>query len=116
MSEALKNCWEMRGCGREHGGARVRELGECIASREHLGHSCWAIAGTLCAGTVQGSFAATEGACMLCPVFKCYHRIVGTEAKRVVVECADEQQRYNQLLMRRMKGTGTAAPGQRRAA
>ena len=50
MSERLKNCWEMRGCGRERGGSRAKDLGECIASREQLGHSCWAIAGTLCGG------------------------------------------------------------------
>jgi len=111
MSERLKNCWELRGCGREHGGAKVAELGECIASREKLGHSCWAIAGTLCAGAIQGTFAASEGTCMLCPVLKLYHRIIGTEAKRVVVDCAEEQQRYHKLLMHRMKGTGTTAAG-----
>ena len=33
------------------------ELGECVASREGLGHSCWMIAGTLCDGTVQGTAA-----------------------------------------------------------
>lgn len=113
MPERLKNCWEVQGCGRERGGSRVAELGECVASRERLGHSCWAIAGTLCGGRVQGVFAEKTGACMLCPVFKAYHRIVGTEAKRVVEEFPDEQQRYTNLLMTRLKrGEGPGAkPG-----
>ena len=34
-------------CGREAGGAKVAELGECIVSKEGFGHSCWGIAGTL---------------------------------------------------------------------
>ena len=117
MSERLKNCWEIRGCGREHGGSKVKDLGECIASRQQLGHSCWAIAGTLCAGEVSGTFALSERACMLCPVFKSYHRIIGTEAKLVVLECPDEQVRYTELLMRRMKGSrGGASAAQRNAA
>jgi hypothetical protein len=110
MSERLKNCWELRGCGRERGGSKVGELGECIASRQQMGHSCWAIAGTLCGGEVQGTFAASEGTCMLCPVLRSYHRITGTEAKRVVQEFPEEQQRYSDLLMRRMKGNRTATP------
>lgn len=114
MPERLKNCWELRGCGRERGGSRVRDLGECIASREGLGHSCWAIAGTLCSGTTEGSFAANEGTCMLCAVLKSYHRIIGTEAKRVVTECPEEQKRYSDLLMRRMRGGKTATPATRR--
>ena len=54
MGERLENCWEILNCGRERGGPNVMELGECIAAKQGLGHSCWAIAGTLCGGTVQG--------------------------------------------------------------
>ncbi len=103
MADRLRNCWELRNCGRERGGAKVAELGECVAAREGLGHSCWAIAGTLCGGPVQGTFARKEGACMLCEVFKLYHRIVGSESKRLVAEFPDEQERYNALLMKRMR-------------
>jgi hypothetical protein len=105
MAERLKNCWELRKCGRERGGPNVTEMGECPVSREGFGHSCWALAGTLCGGKVTGTFARKEG-CMLCEVYKAYHRIVGTEGKRVIAEFPDEQQRYNAMLMRRMKGGG----------
>ncbi len=43
----LLNCWEIMKCGRQKGGKKVNELGECIASKEGMGHSCWAVAGTL---------------------------------------------------------------------
>ena len=108
MADRLKNCWELRRCGRERGGPKVAELGECAASREGFGHSCWAIAGSLCGGGVQGSRACKEAACMLCDVYKAYHRIVGTEAKRVIAEFPDEQERYNAMLMRRMRGSNRA--------
>jgi len=111
MSEPLKNCWELRGCGLECGGAGTGRRGACIAARERLGHSCWAIAGTLSGGAVECVFAMQEGSCMLCPVLKSYHRIIGTQAKRVVQEHPEEQQRYHDLLLHRMKGTGGSARG-----
>ncbi|OIP23129.1 hypothetical protein AUK22_10000 [bacterium CG2_30_54_10] len=54
---SMKNCWEIKKCGRETGGPKSKELGVCVAAREELGHSCWMIAGTLCGGAVQGSVA-----------------------------------------------------------
>jgi hypothetical protein len=62
-----RNCWEFKKCGREDGGARVEELGVCLASTEtrlngvhdgtNGGRACWVLEGTLCEGKVQGSFA-----------------------------------------------------------
>ena len=64
---AKKNCWEVKKCGRQPGGEKVSELGACPAVSAFGAHgindginggrACWAIAGTFCEGTVQGSFA-----------------------------------------------------------
>ena len=59
MDNGLPNCWEIISCGREKGGDKVAELGECVASTRGMGHSCWAVAGTLCGlksrGRLHGS-------------------------------------------------------------
>lgn len=74
------NCWELKGCGREPGGAKEVELGVCAAAiADHVdglnhGHNggriCWAVTGTLCGGKVQGSFAEKRLSCMTCEVFE----------------------------------------------
>ncbi len=103
MSERLKDCWEILNCGREKGGPKVLELGECIASKEGLGHSCWAIAGTLCGGEVQGTQAQKEQNCMQCDVYKLYNRAIGSEGKRIAIEFPGEQKKYEDMLRNRMK-------------
>lgn len=75
-----KNCWEHKNCGRQPGGANEAELGTCPAFRETVtdgvnsgtkgGRCCWAIAGTLCGNTVQGTFAAKLSNCMKCDFYK----------------------------------------------
>lgn len=75
-----KNCWEIKHCGREPGGARSKELGVCPAATltavngmnhgHNGGRACWAIAGTLCGGKVQGSFATKVANCMQCEFFR----------------------------------------------
>lgn len=75
-----KNCWEVKSCGRQPGGHKVKELGECPAASEtrlegaHGGHnagrSCWVVAGTMCGGKVQGSFAQKYEACSDCEFYK----------------------------------------------
>ena len=72
----LKNCWEVKNCGRQYGGAKAAELGVCPAYADarlntmnqgiNGGRSCWAIAGTLCGGKVQGTFASKLPNCMQC--------------------------------------------------
>lgn len=74
MSE--QNCWEFKGCGREPGGSRVRELGVCPAATlesvngihrgTNGGRSCWGIVGTLCEGEKQDSLAAKLRHCVGC--------------------------------------------------
>jgi len=74
------NCWELKKCGREPGGAKTAELGVCPAATENKldginhgskgGRSCWAIAGTLCGGKTQGTYAAKLASCMSCEFYK----------------------------------------------
>jgi hypothetical protein len=74
------NCWEVKDCGREPGGLHVRELGVCPAATaattngmnhgKNGGRSCWAIAGTLCGGKVQGSFASKMVNCLECSHYR----------------------------------------------
>jgi len=73
------NCWEFKGCERQPGGAKVRELGVCPAATEtrtngmneglNAGRVCWAVTGTFCGGKAQGTFATKIGSCMDCEFF-----------------------------------------------
>jgi hypothetical protein len=82
-----QNCWEFKNCGRQPGGAKAAELGVCVAASEgrvdglndgrNGGRACWAIAGTLCGGVVQGSFAAKLTNCMKCEFFLAVNREQG---------------------------------------
>lgn len=77
---AKLNCWQFKQCGREPGGGKVAELGVCPAAIEHAadgindgskgGRACWALAGTLCGGKVQGTFASKLANCMQCDFYK----------------------------------------------
>ena|ERR1035437_2359015 len=76
---AAMNCWEFKKCGREPGGAKAGELGVCLAATttavngmhggKNGGRTCWALAGTLCGGVVQGTFAAKCANCLKCEFF-----------------------------------------------
>lgn len=73
------NCWEFKKCGREPGGAR-KDLGACPAAvdtRLHgahggkmAGRACWVLAGTLCSGQEQGTFAMKYHNCEKCDFYK----------------------------------------------
>lgn len=75
-----KNCWEFKRCGRQSGGLKSAELGVCPASIEegldgvhdgtNGGRSCWVIAGTLCGGEVQGTYAKKGHNCRACDFYK----------------------------------------------
>lgn len=99
----LKNCWEIKNCGRQKGGAKVSERGICVAASEGMGHSCWAIAGTLCGGKVQGTVAQKEQNCMQCEVYKFYHRTLGTYGKDLGKEFPEEEGKYSIMLLERMR-------------
>ena len=75
-----KNCWELKKCGRELGGENADELGVCPAALpnkydgvnkgKHAGRFCWAIAGTLCDGETQGTYAKKLEDCLRCAFLK----------------------------------------------
>jgi hypothetical protein len=74
------NCWEFKECGREPGGSKVSEFGVCPAAIDKKvngihdgingGRCCWALAGTLCGGVVQGTFSKKMLDCMVCDHYK----------------------------------------------
>ncbi|MBZ5724564.1 MAG: hypothetical protein LAP87_06160 [Acidobacteriia bacterium] len=74
------NCWEFKKCGRQPGGSRVADLGTCPAAidahaagfngGEFGGRICWALAGTLCGGKVQGTFAEKLTNCVNCDFYR----------------------------------------------
>ena len=78
--KSVLDCWEFKHCGREPGGANVRELGVCPAALceqcdginggRQGGRVCWTIAGTLCDGQVKGTFAQKRLACTQCDFLK----------------------------------------------
>ncbi len=78
-----QNCWQVKACGREPGGSRVRELGVCPAATEDrlngvhdgvaAGRACWVTVGTLCGGTVQGAFASKYANCKECSFYQQVH-------------------------------------------
>jgi hypothetical protein len=66
-------------CGREYGGCQENEKGVCAAftetrlhgvhSGKNAGRACWAVAGTLCMGKSQGSFALANNNCFECSFY-----------------------------------------------
>lgn len=75
-----RNCWEVKECGREVGGKNAARLGTCPAALEvrldgvhsgrNAGRACWVVAGTLCAGEVQGTYANKFRACERCDFYQ----------------------------------------------
>jgi hypothetical protein len=73
------NCWEVKKCGREPDGIKSKELGVCPASTDeeknatnngkNAGRFCWRVAGTLCGGKVQGTFAQKAMNCSKCEFY-----------------------------------------------
>jgi hypothetical protein len=73
------NCWEFKKCGRESYGPNSLELGVCPAYDEqrldgvhggiNSGRCCWVVAGTMCGGKVQGTFAQKEKNCLSCDFY-----------------------------------------------
>ncbi|MGJ5815835.1 two-CW domain-containing protein [Paludibaculum fermentans] len=81
------NCWDVKKCGRQPGGSRSADLGICPAAVDEKasglnggqsgGRVCWALTGTLCGGTVQGSFAQKLSNCMQCDFYQQVQREEG---------------------------------------
>lgn len=75
-----QNCWEYKKCGRQPGGSHTTDLGLCPAAVEEKlegihdgtngGRSCWVVAGTLCKGEKQETFAQKYKNCELCDFYR----------------------------------------------
>lgn len=73
------NCWEYKQCGRQEGGGLAHDLGVCPASIEdrlngvhggkNAGRACWVVAGTLCRGSVGGTYANKYAGCNACDFY-----------------------------------------------
>jgi hypothetical protein len=87
------NCWEFKNCGRQAGGHKVAELGICPATTtrsldsihggQNAGRACWVVAGTLCKGQAQGTFAQKYKNCESCD----FYSMVRTEESPRVPVC-----------------------------
>ncbi len=70
------NCWEFKRCGRQPGGHKAKELGVCPVTThgdldgahggQKAGRACWVVAGSLCGGKIQGTFAQKLHNCWRC--------------------------------------------------
>lgn len=70
------NCWEFKKCGRQPGGHKAAELGVCPVTTyqglsgahggKNAGRACWVVAGSLCGGKIQGTFAQKLHNCWRC--------------------------------------------------
>src|SRR5574341_1561549 len=79
-SMAKVNCWESKKCGRILGGEHAKDLGICPAYKEarldtvhggrNAGRACWVVAGTLCGGAEQGTFAKKYHNCEKCDFYQ----------------------------------------------
>jgi hypothetical protein len=75
-----KNCWEFKKCGRGRNGSNAEERGICPATTEKTlngvhggvmaGRSCWVVAGSMCDGELQGTFAQKYGDCKKCDFYQ----------------------------------------------
>ena len=81
------NCWEVKQCGRQPGGPKAGELGVCPAATASMagmnggrnaGRICWAVAGTLCGGQIQGTFAQKLANCAKCEFYLAVRREEGS--------------------------------------
>ena len=106
---AKLNCWEHKNCGRQPGGHKSQELGICpVTTHKELhgahegknaGRACWAIAGSLCGGKIQGTYAQKRSNCWRCDFMNVVKKEedpapLGFSATRLGMEKSIEKQRF----------------------
>lgn len=106
-----KNCWEHKNCGRQPGGHKTAELGICPASTEqtldgahegkNAGRACWVVAGSLCGGKIQGTYAKKLLNCWRCDFMNGVKKeeepaVFGFSHTRLGMEKALEKQKFAQ--------------------
>ena len=87
------NCWDFKKCGRQPGDSKASELGVCPACTDAKADGlnngrngrriCWALAGTLCGGKVQGVFAQKLANCMECEFYRLVQREQGKHVQSI---------------------------------
>jgi GlcNAc-P-P-Und epimerase len=80
MAGKKRNCWEVMQCGRGPADRIASQENICPAARDlrldgvhggiNSGRACWVVAGTLCGGEVQGTFARKIERCQACDFFQ----------------------------------------------
>ena len=61
-------CWEYMKCGREPGGEKIAEYGHCPAALSP-DNNCWFVAGTMCSGKIEGTYAQKIDTCIICDYY-----------------------------------------------
>ncbi len=107
------NCWEFKKCGRQPGGHKVTELGVCPATMyaeldgahggKNAGRACWAIAGSLCGGKIQGTYAQKLHNCWRCEFMNKVKQEeepseVGFSHTRLGMEKSLEKQKWSMMM------------------
>ncbi len=102
------NCWEFKKCGREPGGKKAADLGVCPSATEtaldgahggkNAGRACWVVAGSLCGGKIQGTYAQKLLNCWRCDFMNTVKReenatLIGFSHTRLGMERALEKQK-----------------------
>ena len=111
-----KNCWEHKKCGRQPGGSKAEELGICPVTTygeldgahegRNAGRACWAIAGSLCGGKIQGTYAQKLHNCWRCDFMNSVKveeepAMFGFSATRLGMEKALEKERATKAVPRK---------------
>jgi hypothetical protein len=75
----VRNCWEIKNCCRQNPSDRDIIRGVCPAALDTTfdginrgkngGRICWYVAGTLCGGQKQGTFADKQLSCLSCDFY-----------------------------------------------
>jgi hypothetical protein len=104
-----RNCWEAMKCGRQPAGEDAEELGACPAALPnehfdgvnkgtHCGRFCWAVAGTLCGGKVQGNHAKKFMDCLRCEFLKQVNEDEGRNTILTPIEAKGDRARHNKRM------------------
>ena len=70
MKAKKMKCWQVKDCGREI-------AKDCEAIITHHEHSCWRVAGTMCGGKPQGTFAQKMSTCKACNYYEYMNGVSG---------------------------------------
>ena len=110
------NCWEFKKCGRQPGGHKEKELGTCPVTVQgdldgahegkNGGRACWVIAGSLCGGKIQGTYAQKLSNCWRCE----FMNLVKKEEGPTEVGFSATRLGLERVLEKKRSGNKTADP------